>query len=414
MHSTLFTPLSLPCGATLPNRFAKAAMEENMAIEGQVPGRDLFDLYRNWSLGGTGLLITGNVMVDARAMTGPGGVALERNTALAPFYQWAEAAHSGESQIWMQINHPGRQVIKALGGLAIAPSAIPVNIGKHSGLFDKPTAMTETQIANIIQRFAHTAALAHQTGFDGVQIHAAHGYLLSQFLSPLTNVRTDNWGGSLANRARLLLAVVKAVRVAVPNQFAVSVKLNSSDFQKGGFSTEEAQQVVLWLNDLNVDLIELSGGSYEAPAMQGQARDGTSLDREAYFLSFARDIAAVSKTPIMTTGGIRRKEIAESVIGQGIAMIGIATALAMNPHLVKQWQSNIAVDGVLPEVRLKDKSMAALARMALVKRQLRRIGKNQKPLTKMSPLFTLIIDQLRSKRLTTRYRRWCDLEPYNR
>ena len=410
MPFDLFSSVTLPCGAVLPNRFVKAAMEENMAIEGQVPGRDLFELYRIWSQGGSGLLITGNVMIDARAMTGPGGVALEKNTALAPFYQWAEAAHSGASQIWMQINHPGRQVLKALGGLAIAPSAIAVNIGKHSALFDNPTAMTETQIADVIQRFAHTASLAHQTGFDGVQIHAAHGYLISQFLSPLTNQRDDTWGGTLENRAHFLLSIVTAVRASVPSTFAVSVKLNSADFQRGGFSPEDAQQVVRWLNELDVDLIELSGGSYEAPAMQGHSRDDNSLAKEAYFLRFARDIATDSQVPIMTTGGIRRLAVAQSVIEQGVQLVGIATALAMNPNLIMQWQTGLASEVVEPVIGLKDRSMVALARMALVKRQLRRIGRSQKPLRNMSALWTLILDQLRSKKLTRRYRSWHDLD----
>lgn len=143
--------------------------------------------------------------------------------------------------------------------------------------------MTESMIAEVIQRFANTARLGEKAGFTGVEIHAAHGYLLSQFLSPLSNKRQDQWGGSLENRARILIEIVEAVRKVVSPQFTVAVKLNSADFQRGGFSAEDAQQVVKMLNEHAVDLVELSGGSYEAPAMQGQARDGRTLAREAYF-----------------------------------------------------------------------------------------------------------------------------------
>jgi len=211
----LFVPLTLPNGSTLPNRLAKAAMEEAMAEAGQLPGLAIERLYARWAQGGAGLLITGNVMVDSRALTGPGTIALEAHTPLAPFKAWTLASHRHGAKIWMQINHPGRQVMANMGGLAWGPSAVPLDLGKHSTLFASPVAMTHAQIAEVIERFAATAHAAEQAGFDGVQIHAAHGYLLSQFLSPLANRRDDEWGGSVANRARLLLAIVRAVRARV-------------------------------------------------------------------------------------------------------------------------------------------------------------------------------------------------------
>ena len=182
----------------------------------------------------------------------------------------------------MQLNHPGRQVMANMGGNAWAPSAIPLAMGKHSKLFAQPQAMDKTQIAEVIARFAASAHAAERAGFTGVEIHAAHGYLISQFLSPLTNQRNDRWGGELANRARLLLEVVRAVRERVSPGFCVAVKLNSADFQRGGFSSDDARQVVLMLNDLPVDLIELSGGSYESPAMQGETADGRTLARSLF------------------------------------------------------------------------------------------------------------------------------------
>lgn len=406
--SPLFLPLTLPNGSVLPNRLAKAAMEENMADAGQLPGAALHDLYRVWAQGGAGLILTGNVMIDGRALTGPGGVVLEVDTPLERFSEWAAAARSGGAQVWMQINHPGRQVQSNMGGTAWAPSSVALDLGKHSKLFVQPKAMSEAEIAETVDRFAATAQAAERAGFTGVQVHAAHGYLLSQFLSPLTNQRTDAWGGSLENRARFLLDVVRAVRARVARGFAVAVKLNSADFQRGGFSENDAKQVIRWLNDEAVDLVELSGGSYESPAMQGRTADGRTLAREAYFLEFARELAAEARMPVMTTGGIVRRAVAERVLGEGVAVVGMATALAVAPDLPARWRAGEDAAAQSPQVDWKDQVMAALARMALVKRRLRtlRPGRNSAPAH--SPFLTLVLDQLRTKRLTKRYRRWLD------
>ena len=402
----LSTPLALPNGAVIPNRVAKAAMEENMADAGQVPGPAIRALYSAWARGGAGLILTGNVMIDGRAMTGPGGIVLERDTPREPFAAWASAARAHGAQVWMQINHPGRQVFAAMKGEAWAPSAVALDIGKHSSLFAQPRAMTEADIAEVVTRFADTARAAEESGFTGVQIHAAHGYLISQFLSPLANRRTDAWGGSLANRARLLLDVVKAVRARVSPGFCVAVKLNSADFQRGGFSEDDARQVLLWLNELPVDLVELSGGSYEAPAMQGRSADGRTLAREAYFLEFAKDLAAAATMPVMTTGGIRRRAVAEQVLASGVAMVGVATALAQRPDLPATWFAGREADVPVQVVAWKDKGMAGLAGMALVKRRLRALAAGQSAPRAYSPLFTLIADQMRTKKLVTRYRQW--------
>ena len=275
-----FVSLQLPNGVMLPNRLAKAAMEEGMADQDHAPSGALVRLYQTWAQGGAGLLITGNVMVDGRAMTGPGAVVLESLQFRERFEKWSVAARAQGAHIWMQINHPGRQVPAALGQEAIAPSAVAMQLGSFSRQFDMPRTMTAADVQDVIARFVRTAQLAEQCGFTGVQVHAAHGYLISQFLSPLANKRTDRWGGSLENRARLLRDIVSGIRQVVEPDFAVSVKINSADFQRGGFDVDDAKQVVAMLDLLGVDLIELSGGSYEAPAMHGQARDGRTLARE--------------------------------------------------------------------------------------------------------------------------------------
>jgi 2,4-dienoyl-CoA reductase-like NADH-dependent reductase (Old Yellow Enzyme family) len=403
---TLFTPLTLPNGAVIPNRLAKAAMEENMADADHAPSEALIRLYKAWADGGVGLILTGNVMIDHRAMTGPGGVVLEDDKHLDRFKRWAAAARAGGTQVWMQINHPGRQMPAALNQPTIAPSAVALDLGAYSDRFAVPRAMTADDIGEVKRRFVRTAQLAEQANFTGVQIHAAHGYLLSQFLSPLSNQRGDRWGGAIENRARLLIEIVRAVQESVAPSFAVSVKLNSADFQRGGFSPDDARKVVELLNELKVDMVELSGGTYEAPAMQGEARDGRTLAREAYFLEFAKDIAAVARMPLMVTGGIRRRAIAEQVIGSGIAMAGLATALAINPRLPREWRDGVDDVPRLRPITWKNKAAGALATMAMVKHQLKRLGRGRATDPNVGPLFALIGSQIETARRARQYRRW--------
>lgn len=227
---------------------------------------------------------------------------------------------------------------------------------------------------------------------------------MSQFLSPLSNKRQDQWGGSLENRARLLIEIVKAVRAVVSDQFTVAVKLNSADFQRGGFSAEDAQLVVEMLNELAVDLVELSGGSYEAPAMQGQARDGQTLAREAYFLEFAQEIRKIAKMPVMVTGGIRRKQVAEQVIESGVDMVGIATALAIDPNLPNAWKQGQNITPTLKAISWKNKTLASLANMATVKFQLRKLSLGKTPNPQVSPLWALILQQTAMARRTRQYK----------
>lgn len=405
----LFTPLSLPNGTVIPNRLAKAAMEENMADADQAPSPELLRLYQAWAEGGAGLLISGNVMIDGRAMTGPGGVVLEDDRQLERFRRWAQVGRANGARFWLQLNHPGRQMPANLGQPTWAPSAVPLALGNLSKHFAVPQAMDERMIAEVIQRFANSARLAEQAGFDGVQIHAAHGYLLSQFLSPLSNQRTDRWGGALDNRARLLLEVVQAVRAVVSPSFTVAVKLNSADFQRGGFSAEDAREVLLRLNELPVDLVELSGGSYEAPAMQGDARDGRTLAREAYFVEFAQALGRVARMPLMVTGGIRRRPVAEQVLACGVAMAGIGTALALEPALPRHWREDRDSAPVLRPITWKNKALASMGNMAAVKFQLRRLSRGEASKPGVSPGWALLLQQLGNARQARRYRRWVSL-----
>lgn len=331
----LSTPFTLPNGRTLPNRIAKSAMSERLASPDGTVNDGHRELYARWAAGGTGLLITGNVMIDARAIGETGNVILEAGADLHPFRQWAKAAKRGDgsTHIWMQINHPGRQSPRHLSRVPVAPS--PIGLKGSGGTFAKPRALEPHEIEDIIERFAVSASLAEAAGFDGVQIHGAHGYLISQFLSPYTNQRTDEWGGTPAKRRRFLLEIVSAIRTRVSPRFAVGLKLNSADFQKGGFSEEECARVVEALNPLGIDLLEISGGTYESAAMfdEPHQRESTKK-REAYFLEYAERVRATARMPLMVTGGFRTAEGMNRALSSGaIDVVGMARPLAVEPDL---------------------------------------------------------------------------------
>jgi 2,4-dienoyl-CoA reductase-like NADH-dependent reductase (Old Yellow Enzyme family) len=421
MSSELFAPLALRSGLVLRNRIAKAAMEEGMAGRAQLPDQRLISLYRRWGAGGAGLLITGNVMVHAQALTGPHGVVLDVDTPLEPFESWAAAGKAGGAAMWMQISHPGRQVQANMPGVVWGPSAVGVELGRHTKRFGRPSAMTPEQIDATVERFTVTAARAERAGFDGVEVHAAHGYLLSQFLSPLSNLRTDQWGGSLENRARMLLDIVRAIRSVVSPSFAVAVKLNSADFQRGGFDADDAQRVITMLEPLGVDLVELSGGNYESPAMAGRpaesltteeltdeerAAEARTAAREAYFLELATELAKTSPLPLMLTGGITRWETAENALANGVAVIGMATALAATPDLPNRWRAGEQAGARLRPVTWSDKTLASAAGMALVRYQMRRIARGGSPKPRTHPVRALACDQLAQRRALRRYRSW--------
>lgn len=402
----LGTPLVLASGQTLPNRMAKAAMEEFLAVDGQLPGTELVSLYRRWARGGAGLMITGHVMVDRRALADPSDVVLEEDTPLARFRQWSHAARSGGGRVWLQLNHPGRVMTSDMPGAVRSASDVAVDVGRYSRLFPRPEPMTADQIAETVRRFASTARQAEAAGFDGVQIHAAHGYLISQFLSPLTNRRQDRWGGGLDNRARLLLDVVAAVRAQVGEGFAVGVKLNTADFQRGGFGADDAARVVSMLARLPVDLVELSGGSLESLATHGHPADGTTLAREAYFLDAAATIIADAAVPIMVTGGIRRRSVAEHALARGTSVVGMATALAVDPNLPRRWLRGEDAAAEAERLRWRDKGLAAAAGQATVRCRLARLSREKSASGRAHPILALAGERLHRRAALRRYRRW--------
>lgn len=345
-------PFTLPCGVVVPNRLCKAAMTEGVANSKLQATQRHATLYKRWAEGGAGILITGNVLIDRNILERPGNVSIDpapehgEPDGMDALRTWAKAGTSNGNHLWMQISHAGRQSPRYVTNQPVGPSAVQLEL---LGNYAPPRALREDEILDLIQRFARVARIAKEAGFTGVQVHGAHGYLLSSFLSPVTNQRTDQWGGSLENRARFLLQAVRAVRQAVGPAFPVAVKLNSDDFRKGGFSNEECLQVVKWLNDEKIDLLEISGGTYEQPRLLGHtgaadsvkdeqpAQRESTKKREAYFLNYARAIREVATMPLMVTGGFRSREAMEEALSDGVCdVIGLGRPLCTHPDTPKQ------------------------------------------------------------------------------
>ena len=340
MNTVLSRPLKLPCGAELPNRLAKAAMTEGLATPDGLPTPELERLYGIWSDGGAGLLLSGNIQVDADHLERPGNVVIDREpdaAMRAALASWARTATRNGNHFWAQISHAGRQTQKIVNPHPKAPSA--VKLGLPGGQFGEPVALTIPEIEEIVRRFGICAAAVKEAGFTGVQVHAAHGYLLSEFLSPRSNLRQDRYGGELANRARALLEAVAATRAAVGPDFPVAVKLNSADFQQGGFAFEDSLQVAAWLEEAGVDLIEISGGTYEQPRLMGlegmeeaeeQQVARSTMMREAYFVDFALAMQEQVSVPLMVTGGFRQRAAMEqAVAGGGADLVGLGRPMCV-------------------------------------------------------------------------------------
>jgi 2,4-dienoyl-CoA reductase-like NADH-dependent reductase (Old Yellow Enzyme family) len=375
-------------------------MEENMADDAHAPSAALMQLYRAWADGGAGLILTGNVMIDRRAMTGPGGVVLEDPSQLQAFRNWARIGRAKGAQFWLQLNHPGRQMMKNLGQETWAPSAVPLDLGKHSKMFATPKAMTEQDIHEVIARFVNAARLGEQAGFSGVQIHAAHGYLFNQFLSPLVNQRTDRWGGSLENRMRLLLETVREIRATTSAQFLIAVKLNSADFQRGGFDADDSLTVARALEKEGIDLLEISGGTYESTAMvTGMPQRESTRAREAYFLEFAERFSQELSVPVMLTGGFRTRQGMKDALDSGaVDIVGLARPITYEPDLPRRLLDGTAEKSLVTPKTLGHKNIDDLLNSAWHQQQIARMGRGRAVRPRRSPAIALAIALLTTSR----------------
>ncbi|SNY92728.1 2,4-dienoyl-CoA reductase [Cohaesibacter sp. ES.047] len=336
-NSPLFEPLRLPCGVMLKNRIIKSAMSDSLGDGCGLPTREQMRLYARWAEGGLAAAIIGEVQGNGHFAEKPGNLVLSMDQDPAPFKALAEAGAAEGALLWLQLGHAG--------AMAHAPISTP----KGPSALDLPglqcDALSLEEIRALPEDFAATAVLARDFGFGGAEIHAAHGFLLSQFLSPLFNKRTDDYGGSLENRMRLILETVAAVRQTVGPDFPIAIKINATDQLEGGFSQEEALQLVTSLETTSIDLIDISGGTYFPGAKSASDAGGGG----PYFLSFAEKAKKLTAKPLMVTGGFKKRHDAEDAIASGKAdIIGLARALVIEPELPHKWQADPAFDPPFP------------------------------------------------------------------
>ena len=371
------TPLNLPCGAILNNRIAKAALTERLASSDHLPSTKHFTLYNHWAKNGAGLLLSGNILVDKRYLESTRNVVIETNTIKTPFREWTNLVRSHGNHFWAQLSHAGRQSSVFCTRHPVSASDVQL---KKMSLFAKPVPLTEEGIHDVIKRFVYAATFCKEVGFTGVQFHAAHGYLISQFLSPKTNLRTDRWGGSLENRARLLYEIIDHTRAEVGPDYPLSVKLNSADFQRGGFQESDAIEVIKNLSAKTVDLIEISGGTYEQSAMMGVGMKDSTRQREAYFLEFAKKVRKQTDIPLMVTGGFRTLSVCNEALSKNeLDVVGFGRPFLMDESFPQGFLDGSMEQVPIPEVKILDKKNADAAEAAYYDLQIKRLA-NEKPL----------------------------------
>ena len=388
----LASSFTLPSGQVLSNRIVKVATSETLGDRRSgAPTESLDRLYETWARGGAGLLITGNVVIDWNGRESAGNVVITGSEHRAALSRWAEAAHRGGAQLWMQISHAGRQASRRTTARPVAPSA--VKLRGFGPLAARPRALEDAEIREIIAGFARAASEAIEAGFDGVQIHGAHGYLVSQFLSPRVNRRDDDWGGDPIRRRRFLLEIVGATRAAIGRDRALAVKLNSADFQRGGFDNDESIEVARALEEAGVDLVEISGGNYESPAMVGlpDRRGESTRSREAYFLDFAEKLRREVSLPLLLTGGLRNGETMRQILKSGaVDLIGMARPLIAEPDLASRLVADPSTSARFFDLATGIKRLDAAIEPFWHQRQLERLAAGKEPDPTMGRWSTLV------------------------
>ncbi len=381
-------PITLPSGAVIKNRICKAAMTERLAIKNNA-SKQLINLYRFWANSGAGLIISGNIMVDKRYKEAAANLVIENDQHLDKLKELTKAATANGTHFWAQISHGGRQSSIFSTFKPVAPSAVQL---KKLGLFAKPRALKTEEAEEIIQKYINAAAICKNAGFTGIQIHAAHGYLISQFLSPITNKRSDKYGGDIQGRATFLLEVIDGCKKALGEDYPISVKLNSADFQKGGFDEKDALYVIKELEKRKIDLLEISGGTYDNIAFfnKNNQRESTRA-REAYFLDFAKSIREQSAIPLMVTGGFRTAEFCNEVLeNKELDMIGFGRPFLVDRTFPQPW-----LDGHNNQIKDVDysfniKQLKDMAEAGFFDYQIHRIAANKELNLSYSPFMAVL------------------------
>lgn len=345
-----------------------------MADKQQAPSDVLIALYDYWAKQGMGVLVTGNVMVDGRYLGEPGNVVLDSDDPLNQFRKWAAVGEKNGVPIWLQLNHPGKQMYRSINQEPIAPSAIPISGGSASA-FRPPREMTVFEIQEARDKFISAGVRAKAAGFTGVQLHAAHGYLINQFLSPADNHRTDLYGGSLDNRLRFLLEIYQGLREQVGPDFTIALKLNASDFKEEGFCFEDCKYVVKRMSELGIDLIEISGSNYETPVFGGEYESG------AGFVTYAVALADLTSVPIVSTGGFRKVTQMEEAIEEGVSMIGLARPFVLRPSLVNDYREDrdfqLSTPRLTTGLSKLDQALGPIIGVSYYEAQMKRLAKGR-------------------------------------
>lgn len=369
-----------------PNRFLKGAMTErlsswdaeNLPARG-VPSENLVNVYKRWGEGEIGLVLSGNIMFEYDHLEAAGNPIIPRNAPYAGlrferFSAMAAGAKAHGCLAVAQVSHPGRQVESRIQKNPVSASDVQLEGNVMGMTFCKPRAATDEDISNIIDGFAHQAEYLEKAGWDGVELHGAHGYLLAQFLSPTTNRRTDKYGGSLENRCRIVIEIAAEIRRRVRKDFVLGIKLNSVEFQDKGFTTEEARTLCKILEENRFDFVELSGGTYEKLAFKHQ-RDSTR-QREGFFLEFAELIApALSKTKVYVTGGFKTAGAMLDAL-KTVDGVGLARPLCQEPYLCRDLLRGRVKSALQMKIDDNDFGICTMAAGA----QIRQMGRNQQPI----------------------------------
>ena len=379
-ENLLFTPITLPNETTIKNRFFKSAMSEGMGTRDFQPKKNIATLYKRWAEGGTGLIITGNIMVDPKGTAEPGNIVFDKNSNMEILKNWAKQGQQHGAKVMVQLNHPGKQAPKTVSKQTVAPSAVPLGNGLNK-LFSTPPALATNEVEELIQKFVTSAKVAKEAGFSGVQIHAAHGYLISQFLSPHDNRRTDKYGGSLENRMRFLKEIYLGMREELGKDFNIGIKINSTDFKEDGLTEEDSLKTIIELADLGLDFVEISGGTYERPAMMGATSKSTN---QVFFAEYSKKLKQKIEIPVVVTGGIRSINAMNTLLNDNTTdFIGIARPLTIDPNIpnkIKQGTYTIVeTTRVSTGVKKLDKIFGSLLGIVYYQVLMQNISKGKEP-----------------------------------
>lgn len=319
------------------NRFVRSATWENMATEDGHLTNELIGIYEGLAKSEIGLIITGYANVVKEEQPNHGMMGIYDDSFIAGYKELTGLVHNLGSKIIMQVAYGGTRTSYNVGERIIyAPSEIAEQSTNVVG-----KAMDKDDINYIENAFADAAKRIQESGFDGIEIHGAHTYLINQFLSPYYNKRTDEYGGSLENRMRFLVEIFYKIREKVGNDFTVVVKLTSSEFFNGGLTFDETRIICKKLEEIGVDALDISGNIHsKAGTMAGEVFDGYQLQKEGYFVEYAKRISSEVNIPIITVGGYKDIDMIEKILNESnISFFGISRPLLAEPNLIKRWKS---------------------------------------------------------------------------